>query len=97
MNGSTARGLVAALAGLSLALGAGLAAAETVLITGANSGIGLEFATQYAAMDWTVIATHRRREVPETLASLKAEYPKVVIETLDVTSVEQARALDVEL
>jgi len=36
------------------------AVADTVLITGANSGIGLEFATQYAAKGWTVIATQRR-------------------------------------
>ena len=31
----------------------------TVLITGANRGIGLEFARQYAADGWTVIATAR--------------------------------------
>jgi len=67
--------------------------AETVLITGANSGIGLEFATQYAAMGWDVIATHRRREIPDTLAELTSEYPRVRVETLDVTSLEQAHAL----
>lgn len=32
----------------------------TVLITGANRGIGLEFARQYAADGWTVIATARQ-------------------------------------
>jgi NAD(P)-dependent dehydrogenase (short-subunit alcohol dehydrogenase family) len=32
----------------------------TVLITGANRGIGLEFARQYAAASWQVIATARR-------------------------------------
>jgi NAD(P)-dependent dehydrogenase (short-subunit alcohol dehydrogenase family) len=32
----------------------------TVLITGANRGIGLEFATQYAADGWEVIATARQ-------------------------------------
>ncbi|HEX6993624.1 MAG TPA: SDR family oxidoreductase [Gammaproteobacteria bacterium] len=71
--------------------------AETVLITGANSGIGLEFAKQYAAKGWTTIATHRRREVPESLAALAEEYPNVRIETLDVTNVEQARALAAKL
>ncbi len=73
------------------------AQAETVLITGANSGIGLEFAKQYAADGWTVIATHRRSAVPETLAALVAEYPAVRVETLDVTNVEQARALAAKL
>ena len=32
------------------------ATAQTVLITGANAGIGLEFAREYAAKSWTVIA-----------------------------------------
>ncbi len=36
------------------------AGAQTVLITGSNRGIGLEFAKQYADKGWTVIATHRR-------------------------------------
>lgn len=76
---------------------AGRALAETVLITGANSGIGLEFATQYAARGWTVIATHRRSRTPATLADLRSEFPQVRIETLDVTSVEQAQALAMRL
>lgn len=75
----------------------GAARADTVLITGANSGIGLEFARQYAADGWTVIATHRRSGVPETLAALMAEYPGVRVETLDVTDVDQARALAAKL
>ena len=59
--------------------------AETVLITGANSGIGLEFATQYAADGWEVIATHRRITVPDSLATLAARYANVRIERIDVT------------
>ncbi len=70
-----------------------LANASTVLITGANSGIGLEFAKQYAEKGWTVIATHRRAEPPRSLAELAARYKNVRIERLDVTSVDQARAL----
>ena len=81
----------------SLVVVPAIARAETVLITGANSGLGLEFAKQYAAKDWTVIATHRRREMPETLAELVAKYPKVRVETLDVTNLEQARALAAKL
>jgi len=75
----------------------GVAGAETVFITGANSGIGLEFATQYAAAGWTVIATHRRSEIPDTLADLMADYPNVRVETLDVTDQAQATALAAKL
>jgi NAD(P)-dependent dehydrogenase (short-subunit alcohol dehydrogenase family) len=74
-----------------------VASGETVLITGANSGLGLEFAKQYAAKGWTVIATHRRREPPQTLAELAAKYPKVRVETLDVTDLEQAKSLAAKL
>lgn len=83
---------------LLLGLGGSLAKlpaalAATVMITGANSGIGLEFAREYAAKGWTVIATHRRAEPPKTLTDLAAKYPKVRIESLDVTNLEQARSL----
>jgi NAD(P)-dependent dehydrogenase (short-subunit alcohol dehydrogenase family) len=60
--------------------------AGTVLVTGANRGIGLEFVRQYAEKGWTVIATHRRDGVPDSLAALQSEYPGLVqVETLDVT------------
>ena len=91
----------AALAWVAVALGlaaaAGVVSAETALITGANSGLGLEFTKQYAAKGWTVIATHRRTGVPETLAEVAATYPKVRVETLDVTDLEQAKALAAKL
>lgn len=70
-----------------------IAAAQTVLITGANSGIGLEFAKQYAARGWTVIATHRRSSPPKSLTDLAARYPHVRIEKLDVTNVGEADRL----
>jgi NAD(P)-dependent dehydrogenase (short-subunit alcohol dehydrogenase family) len=68
------------------------ASAETVLITGANSGLGLEFVKQYAAKGWTVIATHRRHDMPETLAPLAAKYPNVRVEHMDVSSIEDVKA-----
>jgi NAD(P)-dependent dehydrogenase (short-subunit alcohol dehydrogenase family) len=69
-----------------------------MMITGSNSGIGLEFAKQYAAKGWTVIATHRRSKIPETLAELKARYgDKIRIEALDVTNLDQAIALQEKL
>ncbi len=68
------------------------------MITGANSGIGLEFAKQYAAKGWTShrhsspLASHRRRS---PISSRK--YPKVRIETLDVTNEAQVHALATKL
>jgi NAD(P)-dependent dehydrogenase (short-subunit alcohol dehydrogenase family) len=68
--------------------------AKTVLITGSNSGIGLEFAKQYAAKGWDVIATHRRSSAPDSLAALHNEYPdQVRVETMDVTNHDQIDAL----
>ena len=76
------------LAGLSV-----FAHAETVLITGSNTGIGLEFVKQYAAKGWTVIATHRRDEIPDTLKAVADEFQNVRVERMDVTSREQIYAL----
>ena len=73
------------------------ALAETVLITGANQGIGLEFAKEYAARGWTVIATHRRATTPDELAKLAAKYPRVRIERMDVTDAAQIEALGAKL
>ncbi len=68
--------------------------AATVLVTGANRGIGLEFARQYAEKGWDVIASHRRSGVPDSLAALQRAYPDLVsIETMDVTDHEQIDAL----
>jgi NAD(P)-dependent dehydrogenase (short-subunit alcohol dehydrogenase family) len=83
---------------LLLALTAIRAQAETVLITGSNQGIGLEFAKEYAAKGWIVIATHRRDTTPDELAKLQRQYPtKVRIEHLDVTDPAQIKALAVKL
>lgn len=67
--------------------------AETVLITGANSGLGLEMAQQYAEKGWTVIATHRRDRTPETLRTLMDRFDGVRVERLDVTRQDQISAL----
>ena len=59
---------------LSLADGHGSSADDrTVLITGANRGLGLEFARQYAADGWTVIGTARRPAQADDLAALDVE------------------------
>ncbi len=64
----------------------------TVLITGANRGLGLEFARQYAASEWTVIATARDPDAAAELRELAAT-GRVTIEGLDVLDHEAIAAL----
>jgi NAD(P)-dependent dehydrogenase (short-subunit alcohol dehydrogenase family) len=78
---------------IGLLLQSAAAQGATVLITGANSGIGLEFTKQYAEKGWDVIATHRRDETPESLLEVIARYPKVRAERMDVTSRDEIYAL----
>lgn len=53
----------------------------TVFITGANRGLGLEFASQYAAAGWRVIATCRD---PGKADDLKAVDGDIRVEAMDV-------------
>ena len=77
------------LAMLALLSGAANAALEagkpTVLITGANRGIGLEFVRQLSERDWNVIATARKPADATDLQALADADPNVVVEQLDVT------------
>ena len=57
---------------------------NTVLITGANRGIGFEFAKQYAEKGWRVLAGARDPDGAGDLHALSEEYPAVSIEQLDV-------------
>lgn len=61
----------------------------TVLVTGANRGLGLEFVRQYAAKDWRILATARNLDTAAELRALATEYPKLELADLDVTD-EQA-------
>jgi NAD(P)-dependent dehydrogenase (short-subunit alcohol dehydrogenase family) len=61
------------------------AESPTVLITGSNRGIGLEFARQYAERGWRVIATCRNPEAAIDLHAIAAEYDNVKLEQLDIT------------
>jgi NAD(P)-dependent dehydrogenase (short-subunit alcohol dehydrogenase family) len=65
----------------------------TVLITGASRGIGFEFARQYAADKWNVIACCRAPGKAEELQALATAKPTVHIEKLDVTDDENIAAL----
>jgi NAD(P)-dependent dehydrogenase (short-subunit alcohol dehydrogenase family) len=85
------------LLGLPLAAGAQIKKdAPTVLITGANRGIGLELARQYAAKGWNVIATTRHPEGDPGRAALNeihAKHPQLVVERLDVTDTAMIRGV----
>lgn len=65
----------------------------TVLITGANRGIGLEFVRQFAERGWNVIGTARKPEQADELNALAASHPRVVVEPLDVTDHPAIEAL----
>jgi NAD(P)-dependent dehydrogenase (short-subunit alcohol dehydrogenase family) len=56
----------------------------SILITGANRGLGLEFSRQYAAEGWSVLATCRHPEAASALEDLRRVGDIRVIE-LDVT------------
>lgn len=65
----------------------------TVLITGANRGIGLEMARNYAKRGWTVIATARKPAKAADLNAIAAEYDNVAVEQVDVLNQAQVDAL----
>ena len=62
----------------------------TVMVTGANRGLGLEFARQYAADGWRVIGTHR---TPGSECDLLALGAQVESHPLDVTDQQAVQAL----
>ena len=60
----------------------------TVVITGASRGLGFEFAKQYKADGWSVIATCRDPSKADALKALGGR-----VEALDVDSAAQTKAL----
>jgi len=68
-------------------------AAGTVLITGSNRGLGLEFAKQYAARGWKVIATARDPQAAADLRALAAKNNNVTVDKLDVEDRAAIKAL----
>ena len=65
----------------------------TVLVTGANRGLGLEFARQYATDGWDVIATTRDLKKSEQLLDLVEKFPKLKLHRLDVSDEESIQDL----
>jgi len=69
----------------------------TVMVTGANRGIGLQLATNYAARGWTVIATARKPQKADELNALAAANPKVSVVRMDLLDHAGIDALAEEL
>lgn len=73
---------------------------KTVLITGANRGIGLELTRQYATKDgaaWTVIATARDLATADDLQALFSKHSNIQLEALNVTDHAAIDALSAKL
>ncbi|TDJ61950.1 MAG: SDR family oxidoreductase [Proteobacteria bacterium] len=68
--------------------------ASTILITGANRGIGFELTQQYAEAGWRVIACCREPEKAQALDGVRSDHgEQVSIHRLDVTKSEPIKAL----
>ncbi len=68
-----------------------------VLITGTNRGLGFEFAKQYAADGWSVLACCRNPESAHELQLLAKNHNNLQILALDVGDFKQIDALALQL
>jgi NAD(P)-dependent dehydrogenase (short-subunit alcohol dehydrogenase family) len=70
---------------------------STVLITGANRGIGLEFTKQYAADGWRVLACCREPQSASALQGIANQHENVSVHALNVADFAQIDALALQL
>lgn len=70
---------------------------QTILVTGANRGLGLEFCRQYAEAGWRVIATCRNPASSQALIQLAQQHASIQVEVLDVADFAQIDALSERL
>ncbi len=70
---------------------------HTILITGANRGISLEFTKQYAADGWQVLSCCRKPQSASELQALANQHQNIQIYALDVADFAQIDALALEL
>ncbi len=70
---------------------------NSILVTGSNRGLGLEWVRQYARLGWRVYATCRFLEQAGELHKLASDHPNISLHPLDVTRSEQIAALAREL
>lgn len=69
----------------------------TVLITGANRGLGLVWVEKYVERGWNVVATARRPDDAADLRQLADETGLITIVQLDVTDLESIERLGQQL
>jgi NAD(P)-dependent dehydrogenase (short-subunit alcohol dehydrogenase family) len=69
----------------------------TVLVTGANRGLGLEFCKQYASEGWEVLACCRMPQAASELTRIAERYPRVSVFALDVGDFAQIEQLAAQL
>ena len=70
---------------------------STVLITGANRGLGLEFCRQYAQSGWSVLACCRDPGSADALRTLAAHHANIAIHALEIADLSRIDALAGEL
>ena len=69
----------------------------TILVTGANRGIGLEFTQQYLARGERVLAACRDPAAATRLQQLRGTYPQLVLHRLDAADNESIAAFAAKL
>lgn len=65
----------------------------TILITGANRGLGLEFCKQYAQDGWQVLACCREPKKATALTQLSSQFSNISVLPLDVSDLAQIDVL----
>ena len=71
---------------------------HTILITGANRGLGLEFARQYAEQGWRVLACCRNPQSADELNLIQTEHAETVhVYPLDVSNLNAIEKLAQQL
>jgi len=69
----------------------------TILVTGANRGLGLEFCRQYAQLGWRVLACTRNSQSADKLAELGEQYSTIHIYQLDLENFSEIDLLSSQL
>jgi len=69
----------------------------SILITGANRGLGLEFCRQYSEQGWRVFACCRQPETATELQALAAQWSHLTVHPLDVADFQQINQLAEQL